>query len=562
MKSLTTILQAHVAKGQQRSNLRVLLMLLAVLATIIVLFSVMFHALMAREGQTHSWLTGFYWTIVAMSTLGFGDITFTTDLGRMFTVLVVVTGTMLMLIILPFTFIQFFYAPWLEARDAARAPRRLPPSTKGHVLLTGYGPLDDTLAQRFRRLRTPYTVMVPDLQDALNLEAAGVPVMVGDLDDPETYVRAQISQAALVVAGLSDPENASIAATVRERSTTVTIVALASSEDSAEILKLAGCEQVIQLGELLGASMARRVFGRDGRSHVIGQIDQLVVAEAGAAGTALVGKAVRDSGLRARFNLNIAGLWTRGHFSLARPETIIAADSVLLLTGTRDQLKAYDAAFEASVDKPASAVILGGGRVGRAAAAALSQRGVDYRIVEKEDTRSLDPAKTIVGDAADMDALNPAGIQTADSVLVTTHDDAVNIYLTLYCRRLRPDVLILSRSTLERNATTLHRMGADYVFSSTSMAASMILNMLGKRRRLFLAEGLDVFTTPVPRALVDRTLANSHIRQDTGCNVLAILSGGQTSGHLDISTPFPANGELILIGDREAEERFFQQYPE
>ena len=562
MKSLTTILQAHVAKGQQRSNLRVLLMLLAVLATIIVLFSVMFHALMAREGQTHSWLTGFYWTIVAMSTLGFGDITFTTDLGRMFSVLVVVTGTMLMLIILPFTFIQFFYAPWLEARDAARAPRRLPPSTKGHVLLTGYGPLDDTLAQRFRRLRTPYTVIVPDLQDALNLEAAGVPVMVGDLDDPETYVRAQISQAALVVAALSDPENASIAATVRERSTTVTIVALASSEDSAEILKLAGCEQVIQLGELLGASMARRVFGRDGRSHVIGQIDQLVVAEAGAAGTALVGKAVRDSGLRARFNLNIAGLWTRGHFSLARPETIIAADSVLLLTGTRDQLEAYDAAFDAAVDKPASAVILGGGRVGRAAAAALSQRGVDYRIVEKEDTRSLDPAKTIVGDAADMDALNPAGIQTADSVLVTTHDDAVNIYLTLYCRRLRPDVLILSRSTLERNATTLHRMGADYVFSSTSMAASMILNMLGKRRRLFLAEGLDVFTTPVPRALVDRTLANSHIRQDTGCNVLAVLSGGQTSGHLDISTPFPANGELILIGDREAEERFFRRSPE
>ena len=60
--------------------------------------------------------------------------------------------------------------------------------------------------------------------------------------------------------------------------------------------------------------------------------------------------------------------------------------------------------------------------------------------------------------------------------------------------------------------------------------------MLGKRRRLFLAEGLDVFTTPVPRALVGHTLANSHIRQDTGCNVLA--------------------------GDRDAEERFLQRYPE
>lgn len=566
MKSLTTILQAHVAKGQQRSNFRVLLMLLAVLVSIIAVFSVLFHVLMAREGQTHSWLTGFYWTIVSMSTLGFGDITFTSDLGRMFSVFVVVTGTMLMLIILPFTFIQFFYAPWLEARDAARAPRRLPPTTTDHVLLTAYGPLDDALAQRFRSLRTPYTVIVPDLQEALNLESAGVPVMVGELDDPDTYARAQVTQAALVVASASDPENASITATVRERSADVKIVSLASSEDSAEILKLAGSTLVIQLGELLGASMARRVFGRDGRSHAIGQIDQLVVAEAGAAGTPLVGKAVRDSELRARFNLNIAGLWTRGRFSLARPETIIAADSVLLLTGTRDELAAYDDAFEAADEKPASAVILGGGRVGRAAADALSQRGVDYRIVEKvvekDDLRGLDPAKTIVGDAADLDVLNQAGMKTADAVLVTTHDDAVNIYLTLYCRRLRPDTLILSRSTLERNAGTLHRVGADYVFSSASMAASAILNAMGRRRRLFLAEGLDVFTTPVPRALVGRTLANSNIRQDTGCNVLAILSGGQTSGYLNISTPLPAGGELILIGDREAEERFFQRYPE
>ena len=562
MKSLTTILQAHVARGQQRSNFRVLLMLLGVFALIVLAFSLLFHVLMAREGQEHSWLTGFYWTIVAMSTLGFGDVTFTSDLGRMFSVLVVVTGTLLMLIILPFTFIQFFYAPWLEARDAARAPRRLPPTITGHVLLTAYGPLDDALAHRFRLLRTPYTVIVPDLQEALHLEAAGVPVMVGELDDPETYRHAQIDRASLVVASRSDPENASIAATVREQSSSVKIVALAKSEDSAEVLKLAGCEQVIQLAELLGASMARRVFGRDGRSHVIGQIDQLVVAEAGAAGTPLVGKEVRESGLRARFNLNIAGLWSRGHFILARPETIIAADSVLLLTGTRERLAAYDEAFATAGERPTSAVILGGGRVGRAAAAALSQRAVDYRIVEKEGASSLDPARTVIGEAGDLDALNQGGIQTADSVLVTTHDDAVNVYLTLYCRRLRPDALILSRATLERNTTTLHRVGADYVFSSTSMAASAILNMLGRRRRLFLAEGLDVFTTPVPRALVGRTLADSHIRQDTGCNVLAVLSGGQTSGHLDISMPLPPSGELILIGDRDAEERFFRRYPE
>ncbi len=39
---------------------------------------------MAAEGQDHSWITGVYWTLTVMSTLGFGDITFATDLAAAF----------------------------------------------------------------------------------------------------------------------------------------------------------------------------------------------------------------------------------------------------------------------------------------------------------------------------------------------------------------------------------------------------------------------------------------------------------------------------------------------
>jgi Trk K+ transport system NAD-binding subunit len=353
--------------------------------------------------------------------------------------------------------------------------------------------------------------------------------------------------------------NANITATVRERSADVPIAALASSPASADILNLAGCTQVVQLVQLLGQAMARRVAGRDGRSHVIGQIDQLSIAEAAAAGTPLVGKMLKDAGLRARFNLNVAGMWARGRFTIARPETVITANTVLLLVGTGDQLAAYDETFALPDDGITSAVIIGGGRVGRCAAQALAARGASYYIVEKVPDRSADP-HTIVGDAANVEILNEAGIRTADAVLVTTHDDAVNIYLALYCRRLRPDLVILARATLERNAVTLHRAGADYVFSSASMGANVIFNMLRDSRMLFLAEGLDVFTTPVPPALVGRKLADTHLRENTGANVLAVRTGGVVTSQLDPSMPLPAGGELVLIGDREAEERFFARY--
>ena len=561
VKLIASLVSALLARGQQRANLRVLLGLLGVLAIIVVVFSGIFHLLMVQEGQEHSWVTGFYWTIVAMSTLGFGDVTFSSDPGRLFSVLVVITGTVFMLMILPFTFIQFFYAPWLEARDAARAPRQLPESTAGHVLLTNDGPVDRALMQRLRQFSTPFALIVPDVKAALALDGEGIPVLVGELDDPDTYDRARVDRAALVVATHSDPLNTNIAATVRERSSTVPIVSLASSPASVDILELAGCQYVVQLGRLLGDAMARRVFGRDGRSHVIGQLDELAIAEAAAAGTPLVGHTLQETGLRRRFNLNIAGLWQRGHFTLGRPDTSVTSDTVLMLAGSLEQLAAYDAEFAVPGTGTASAIIIGGGRVGRTAAAALAERGVDYRIVEKVQGRSRDAAKTVVGDAADLDVLNDAGIKDATSVLVTTHDDAVNVYLTLYCRRLRPDMLILSRSTLDRNATTLHRAGADYVFSYASMGANVVFNMLRRHRMLFVAEGLDVFTVPVPKPLVGHTLAESNLRQETGCTVLAVRAGQHATAQVDASKPLPDGGELILIGDREAEDRFFDRYP-
>src|SRR5690606_9214507 len=103
---------------------------------LVTLYSVLFHVLMEREGQQHSWVTGFYWTLTVMSTLGFGDITFHTDAGRFFSMVVLMSGMIVLLMLLPFTFIEFFYAPWLEAQRQRRAPRELPAGTRQHVLLT------------------------------------------------------------------------------------------------------------------------------------------------------------------------------------------------------------------------------------------------------------------------------------------------------------------------------------------------------------------------------------------------------------------------------------------
>ena len=99
-----------------RRNISFLMRFIFMLLTLIAIYSIVFHYIMEYEGRSYSWVTGVYWTLTVMSTLGFGDITFTSDLGRLFSIVVLLSGVLLLLIMLPFTFIQFFYAPWLEVQ--------------------------------------------------------------------------------------------------------------------------------------------------------------------------------------------------------------------------------------------------------------------------------------------------------------------------------------------------------------------------------------------------------------------------------------------------------------
>jgi Trk K+ transport system NAD-binding subunit len=286
----------------------------------------------------------------------------------------------------------------------------------------------------------------------------------------------------------------------------------------------------------------------------------MLVAEADASDTVLVGQTLREARLRERFHLNVAGIWRRGAFHVSGPDTRIVEGSVLLLAGRSEDMQAYDQAF--GVEQPPSAfvVILGGGRVGRATAEGLSTKGIDHCIVEKLAGRARPGTNTIVGDAADLAVLKAAGLDRATTVAVTTHDDDMNVYLTLYCRRLRPDLQILSRTTSDRNVSTLYRAGANVVLSYASMGANAMINMLRQREMVLLGEGLDVFKVPVPKELEGRTLIDADIPSATGCNLLAVINEGQPARIPDANTVLPRGAQLILIGNQEAESAFFKRY--
>jgi Trk K+ transport system NAD-binding subunit len=543
-----------------RRNFKILIRFLVVLVILIIVYSVLFHYIMAAEGHDYSWVTGFYWTLTVMSTLGFGDITFHTDLGRIFSIAVLLSGVLFLLILLPFTFTQFFYAPWMEAQSAKRAPRELPEGTTGHVIMTNYGPVTSYLIKKLKQYHYSYVVLSPNLEEALKLSDLDVRVVVGELDDPETYRKIRIESAAMVVTTRSDIVNTNVVATVRVISETVPIIATVSDPASIDILELAGSTHVLRLDEMMGQFLARRTTGGDAMAHKIGQFDSLLIAEANVAGTPLIGKTLRESRLREMTGLTISGAWDRGQFKTARPEMQITPHTVLVLAGSEQELNKYDELFCIYHTSQEPVVIIGGGKVGTATSRALEKREIDYRVVERSPDLIPDDDRFILGNAADLEVLEKAGIMKTPTTIITTHDDDTNIYLVIYCRRLRPDIQIICRATLERNVTTLHRAGADLVMSYESMGANTIFNLLDRSDILMVTEGLDVFKVKLPSSLAGKSLAESGIRYKTGCSVVALVSGERTQFDLDPNQPLSAETEIILIGSVEAENRFFEIY--
>src|SRR5690606_7723443 len=130
--------------------------------------------------------------------------------------------------------------------------------------------------------------------------------------------------------------------------------------------------------------------------HEVGRYQDLVIAELVVHDTALVGKALRDSAIRQRTGLNVIAFWDRGKLQQAHPDAVLTAQSVVVVMGTANPTAGLEERYAREEANHSPVLILGGGKVGRAAAHALRRRGIGVHVVEKD--RQLEARLSRVAD--------------------------------------------------------------------------------------------------------------------------------------------------------------------
>jgi Trk K+ transport system NAD-binding subunit len=166
------------------------------------------------------------------------------------------------------------------------------------------------------------------------------------------------------------------------------------------------------------------------------------------------------------------------------------------------------------------------------------------------------PDRMIVGDAANREVLEEAGIADAPSVLLTTNSDAANVFLAVYCRKLNDDPRIVSRVTHERSVDSIRRAEADRVLSYQSQAVQTISARARVRPLVLLGEGVELMEEDVPESLSGNTLTESEIGARTGLAPVAIRDGDHVRTSFRSGHRLEPGNRLVMVGAPKCLETF------
>jgi len=209
------------------------------------------------EGMTH--LEALYMTVITISTVGFGEVEPLTELGKKFTIFLIIFNigafTYALSVLSSFILEGDLKAIFNESKIKMNIKE-----LKNHVIVCGYGRLGKTVCEDLEENGKSVLIVERDSEIAEELIEKGKLVYVGNATDDLTIKKIGIDKASTLITTLhSDAENVFIALATREISPTINIISRASEEANISKMKLAGANNVIIPEDIGGSYIASLV---------------------------------------------------------------------------------------------------------------------------------------------------------------------------------------------------------------------------------------------------------------------------------------------------------------
>jgi voltage-gated potassium channel len=207
-------------------------------------------------------------------------------------------------------------------------------------------------------------------------------------------------------------------------------------------------------------------------------------------------------------------------------------------------------------------IIAGLGRVGRQSARELKDSGVPFVIIDPRQEALMYATQhgylIIQGDASEDEVLERAAIRNAKGLIVTSGDDASNLYIVLSARVLNPELYIVSRAVDDASVSKLTRAGANRAISPYAIGgrrlAHLILSptvidffdsVLSRGEESLNLEGIQVRENSM---MAGRSLGYLRDQDHSGANILVIRRGQQVIPNPDATLVLAPGDEVLALG--------------
>lgn len=202
-----------------------------------------------------------YFTMITVTTVGYGDIVPVTERARLFDAFGLTPIRLFVWLIFLGTAYDFFLRGLLERIRMSVIQRNL----HDHVLVAGYGVSGAEAVAELMRSGTPATAIMVIDREPVALKAAetvGVTVLEGDATRNATLECGQIARArAVIVSAGRDDTSILIVLTARRLAPGVPISVVIRSEDNEALARQAGADTVINPASFAGLLLAGSTHG-------------------------------------------------------------------------------------------------------------------------------------------------------------------------------------------------------------------------------------------------------------------------------------------------------------
>ena len=301
----------------------------------------------------HNYFDAIYWSVITISTVGFGDISPITIEGRVMTLFLVIVGLSIL------AFFTSIVTTALEVKLVSIKENKIikeANSINDFILICGYGQMGKVLVKELSKIKQKFIVV--DFKEEAVAHAYSQQIMSiqGDATDPEFLETLGIQKGAKAVVAITNSDSVNVAITLASRvlNPNIFIIARVNNAKMKDKLLLAGANQVVVANDIT-ALVASEYLGQPIAYEAISDIllhsenavlEELTVLE----NSKLIGKTL-DKLDNSHFNLTILGIMQNNRnfiFNPKKDEYIVQKGDILIVIGFADSITYFKQNFFAN----------------------------------------------------------------------------------------------------------------------------------------------------------------------------------------------------------------------